>query len=62
MKLFKRKNIEDIKQPQEYYCSNVSCTNEVAQFDVLADLLTDEAYNDYADFYCIDCIVNGNIR
>lgn len=57
MKLFKRKEIEYIKQPQEYYCSNLECTNEVAQFNTLSNLLTDEAYNNYADFYCLDCII-----
>ena len=54
---FKKKSIEDIKQPQEYYCSNVDCVNEVAQFNELSRLLTNGAYNDYADFYCMDCIV-----
>jgi hypothetical protein len=61
MPLFKKKSLEDIKQPQEYYCSNIECTNEAAQFNELAHLLTDEAYNDYADFYCMDCIINDRI-
>lgn len=55
--MFKRKSIVDIKQPQEYYCSNANCTNEAAQFSVLAGLLTDDAYNNLADFFCIDCII-----
>jgi hypothetical protein len=58
---FKKKRIEDIKQPQEYYCSNLECLNEAAQFNQLSALLTDEAYNSYADFYCMDCIVERNI-
>jgi hypothetical protein len=58
---FKKKRIEDIKQPQEYYCSNINCINEVAQFNELSRLLTDTAYNDYADFYCMDCIINDKV-
>lgn len=57
MSIFKKKSIEEIKQPQEYFCSNPYCTNEVADFSQLADLLTDEAHNNLADFYCIDCII-----
>ena len=54
---FKKRSIESIKQPQEYYCCNIDCVNEVAQFNELSRLLTDGAYNDYADFYCMDCII-----
>jgi hypothetical protein len=54
---FKRRPIQEIKQPQEYYCSNVDCINEVAQFSPLSNLMTDEAYNMYGDFYCLDCII-----
>lgn len=57
--LFKKRSIEEIKQPQEYYCSNPECINEVAQFGPMAHLLTDEAFNKYADFYCLDCIIEG---
>lgn len=59
MSLFKRKPIEEIKQPQEYYCSNINCKNEVAQFSPLSDLLTTDAFNNYSDFYCIDCIIES---
>jgi hypothetical protein len=56
--IFKKRPIEEIKQPQEYYCSNEFCINEVAQFSKLSNLLTDEAYNMYADLYCIDCLID----
>lgn len=62
MSLFKRKPIEQIKQPQEYYCSNINCTNDVAQFSSLSKLLTNFAFNNYADFYCIDCIIERKIN
>jgi len=58
--LWNKKSIEEIKQPQEYYCSNLYCINEVARLGSLSKLLTDEAFNNYADFYCIDCIINEN--
>jgi hypothetical protein len=54
--IFKRRLIEEIKQPQEYYCSTVNCINEVATFNPLVNLMTEEAYNEYAQFYCLDCI------
>lgn len=55
-KPFKKRQIEDIKQPQEYFCSNEHCLNEIAQFSPLAHLLTEKALNDLSSFYCIDCI------
>lgn len=62
MFLFKKKSLAEIKQPQEYYCSNSSCTNEVADFSPLVNLLTEEAYNNLADFYCIDCIIEEKVN
>ena len=59
MRLFKRKNIEEIKQPQEYYCSNINCLNEIAVFSPLYDLLTKEAKDKEAENYCFTCIVEG---
>jgi hypothetical protein len=59
MKLFKRKSIEEIKQPQEYYCSNLQCFNEIAKFSPLYDLLTEEAQHKEAYNYCFTCIVEG---
>jgi hypothetical protein len=58
--MFKRKSAVEIKQPQEYYCSNPDCRNEVADFSPLKDLLTDEAHNNYSDFYCMNCIIEEN--
>jgi hypothetical protein len=54
-----KKNPAKLKQPQEYYCSNNECLNIVAMFSGLDNLLTDDAYNNHADFFCVDCIVNG---
>lgn len=62
MSIFKKRSIEEIKQPQEYYCSNVDCLNEVADLSPLARLLTESAYNDLADFYCIDCITERRVN
>lgn len=59
---FKKRSVQEIKQPQEYYCSNALCINEVAQFSPLLNLLTDEAYNNYSDFYCIDCIIERKVN
>lgn len=58
MSIFKKRSIAEIKQPQEYYCSNVDCLNEVAKFSELVDCLTPTAYKMYAYYYCIDCITN----
>lgn len=55
--IFKKKPIEQIKQPQEYYCSNINCINEIAKFSPLVDLLTKYSFNKYAELYCIDCII-----
>lgn len=57
---FKKRPIEEIKQPQEYYCSNNLCINEVAKFSALSKFLTKEASDIYSDIYCIDCIIEGN--
>jgi hypothetical protein len=54
-----KKNPAKLKQPQEYYCSNSECLNIVAMFSGLDNLLTDDAYNNQADFFCVDCIING---
>lgn len=56
-KIFKKDPIK-VKQPQEYFCSNANCINEIAISSPLSELLTDEALSDYAYFYCIDCITN----
>jgi hypothetical protein len=51
-----KKNPAKLKQPQEYYCSNTNCLNIVALFSGQESLLTDDAYNNYADFFCMNCI------
>jgi hypothetical protein len=56
--MFKKDPVK-YKQPQEYYCSNLYCFNESADNSPLRYLLTDEAYNNLSDFYCIDCIIEG---
>lgn len=55
---FKRNKIS-LKQPQEYYCSNQDCIEEVALFNPINKLMTDEAYSKYADFFCVNCIIEG---
>lgn len=60
--IFKKRSVEEIKQPQEYYCCNTNCVNEVAIFSPLHNLMTDEAYNMYADFYCLDCIIEERLN
>jgi len=52
-----KKSPAKLKQPQEYYCSNKECLNVIAMFSELSGTLTDDAYNKYADFFCIDCIM-----
>lgn len=62
MSIFKKKSLQEIKQPQEYYCSNISCTNEAAVFSPLVNCLTDKAYTEYALHYCIDCITERRVN
>lgn len=57
--MFKKDPIK-YKQPQEHYCSNFKCLNEVAQFNELSKLLTDEAFDNLSYFFCMDCIIEGN--
>lgn len=57
--MFKRKNPVEVKQPQEYYCSNVQCFNEIAKFSPLYELLTEEVQSREAEKYCFSCIVEG---
>lgn len=54
--MFKKDPVK-YKQPQEYYCRNYYCLNEAAQYSELSHLLTDNAYDNLSDFYCIDCII-----
>lgn len=57
--MFKKKNPVEVKQPQEYFCSNLECFNEIAKFSPLYDLLTEEVQENEADRYCFSCIVEG---
>lgn len=59
--MFKRNPIK-YKQPQELFCSNYSCLNEIAKNNYLENLLTDEARKNFSKFYCIDCIIEGKTR
>ena len=60
MNIFHRKNPVEYKQPQEYYCSNYECLNEIAQESVLFYLLDNYGVK-YSSKYCIDCITEGKI-
>jgi hypothetical protein len=57
--MFRKKSVVEVKQPQEYFCSNVDCFNEIAKFSPLFDLLTEEAQGKDAENYCFSCIVEG---
>lgn len=57
--MFRKKSIVEVKQPQEYYCANTNCFNEIAKFSPLYDLLTEEAQEKDAESYCFSCIVEG---
>lgn len=59
--MFKR-NPVIYKQPQELFCSNFHCLNEIARLSTLSNLLTKDAWDDLSEFYCIDCIVEGNVK
>ena len=54
-KIFKKDPIS-YKQPQELYCSNFYCLNEIAKSSNMFSLL-DENGIQYADSYCFDCII-----
>lgn len=56
-----KKNPIDYKQPQEIYCANFYCLNEIAELSVLYELLDDYGVK-YAKSYCLDCIVEGKIN
>ena len=55
--IFKKDPIK-YKQPQEYYCSNYDCLNEIAKLTNLSVLL-DKYGVKYSDSYCLDCITKG---
>ena len=61
MNLMRKKNPIEYKQPQEIYCSNYDCLSMIAKYSELYDLL-DEYGVECSQYYCLDCIVNGNIE
>jgi hypothetical protein len=61
MSIFKKKSLEEVKQPQEDYCSNLYCTNEAAVYSPLHELLTEEASHKFAKLYCMDCITEERL-
>ena len=61
MKIFRKKDPVEYKQPQEYYCSNYECLNEIADFSDQYPLL--DTYGvQYSSKYCIDCITERNTK
>ena len=59
-KIFKKDPVE-YKQPQEDYCCNFECLNEVASASNLFYLLDSYGVK-YSNMYCIDCITEGKIK
>jgi hypothetical protein len=55
MKIFK-KDILDIKQPQEMYCSTIDCAEMVALFHEKYGVL-DELGIEKAKYFCINCLI-----
>lgn len=59
--MWRKKSEFEIKQPQELYCSNKKCLNEISKFHPMFDVLDKENLNEYIlKNYCFDCIVSGN--
>lgn len=61
MSIFKKKSLEDIKQPQEYYCFNVECTNIIAELDQWEKILSQYGKSK-ANHYCLDCIMERKVE
>ena len=61
MNIFRKKNPIEYKQPQEDYCSNFECLNEIGS---LTDqyILLDNYGIKYSNNYCINCITEGKIN
>jgi hypothetical protein len=53
--IFRKQSIVDIKQPQEDFCSNEDCFNEVAKFSWKNGLVDDELLKNM-NYYCGRCI------
>jgi len=57
-----KKNPVEYKQPQEFFCINYDCLNETAKNNFLSHLLTEDASKNWAELYCIDCIIEGKVE
>lgn len=57
--MFKKKSEAEIKQPQELYCANKKCLNEIARFHQLFHVL--DVKESISNKYCFDCIVDSKI-
>ena len=60
MSLISRKDPIEYKQPQEFYCSNFECLNEVAD-QTWPDILDDYGKK-YSKMFCLECITESKIR
>lgn len=61
IKIFRKKDPVEYKQPQEYYCSNYECLNEIAELSVQYSLLDNYGVK-YSNKYCINCITESRIK
>jgi hypothetical protein len=61
MNLIRKKDPVSYKQPQEMYCSNYDCLSMIAKYSELYGLLDDYGV-ECSQYYCFDCIVNGNVE
>lgn len=57
----RHRNIIEYKQPQEVFCSNLECFNEIAKYHPMYHVLDDEALK-LAEHFCFDCILEGKIN
>lgn len=55
-RLFK-KNIVEMKQPQELYCSNNECVEVVASLGWSNDIFDDDGI-ELSQKYCINCLID----
>lgn len=54
---FFKKDVVEIKQPQEYYCSNYDCVEMVACLTVFSSMVDDDE-SSLSDQYCINCLID----
>lgn len=60
MNIFHKKDPVEYKQPQELYCSNYECLNEIAELSQCYNLL-DKYGIKYSNKYCLDCITESRL-